>query len=68
MSIASDVQIGSISNYTMAEFLSPNSLTMDDSDVIQVVTFDEDSSASLPKTYTSTFDKGIYDTQYDSAN
>lgn len=68
MSIASDAQIGSVSNYTMAELLSPNSLTMDDSDVIQVITFDEDSSSSLPKTYTSTFDKGIYDTQYDSAN
>ena len=68
MRVASDAPIGSIDNYTMAELLSPNSLTMDDSDVIQVVTFDEDSSSALPKTYTSTFDKGIYDTQYDSAN
>ena len=41
---------------------------MDDSDVIQVVTLDEDSSATLRKTYTSTFDKGRYDTEYDSAN
>jgi len=66
--LTSDIPLSSIDNYTLQEFLSPNSLTMDDSDVIQVVTFDEDSSSALPKTYTSTFDKGIYDTQYDSAN
>jgi len=66
--LASEVQLGDLDNYTYAELLSPNSLTMDDSDVIQVVTFDEDSSATLLKTYTSTFDKGRYDTEYDSAN
>ena len=68
MSIAKDAVIGDIDNYTLAELLSPNSLTMDDSDVVTLVSFDEDSSATKPKTYTSTFDKGIYDTQYDSAN
>jgi hypothetical protein len=68
VSIAKDVVLGDIDNYTFAELLSPNSLTMDDSDVVTLVSFDEDSSATKLKTYTQTFDKGIYDTQYDSAN
>ena len=56
--------------YTIEELLSPNSITMDDSDTGTLasadgVVFSQDDSGSIG---VSTFDQHVYSTLFDSAN
>lgn len=57
----------STSTLTLRELLSPNSFTMDDSDISGIITIDQDSTGTSLLTL-STFDEGIYQTLFDSEN
>lgn len=57
----------SLSTLTLREILSPNSFTMDDSDIGGIITLDQDSTGTSQLTL-STFDEGRYQTLFDSEN